>query len=239
MKTTSLKHLSLCLAILTLACVPTASALYNPTAGRWLSRDPAAELGGANLLGFLGNQGPNAIDKDGRVQVKRVFTSTNTCGGYRVDWEFRLDINIGTGPGWFVQEVIISKDERVPCAAQRVGLSIRYYEAWKLPPFVQGNLERTVTDTASLTSRPNTKGNNRSTGTIKYFDDSVTGDLNNPASGFRVGAVPGALALPSTYTQPSWWNSPPSRGEAVATRDAYTSWDCCCLPWYSRFTFTP
>ena len=35
---------------------------YNPSTGRWLSRDPIGEQGGPNLYGFVGNDGVNAID---------------------------------------------------------------------------------------------------------------------------------------------------------------------------------
>ena len=33
-----------------------AQAFYNPSTGRWLSRDPLAEKGGVNLCGFVANQ---------------------------------------------------------------------------------------------------------------------------------------------------------------------------------------
>jgi RHS repeat-associated protein len=35
---------------------------YNPTTGRWLSRDPIAEEGGVNLCGFVANTPVNAVD---------------------------------------------------------------------------------------------------------------------------------------------------------------------------------
>ena len=38
---------------------------YNPSTGRWLSRDPIGEKGGVNLYGFVGNQSPNLWDKLG------------------------------------------------------------------------------------------------------------------------------------------------------------------------------
>lgn len=39
---------------------------YDPTTGRWLSRDPIGEAGGLNLYGFVGNDPVNAVDTDGR-----------------------------------------------------------------------------------------------------------------------------------------------------------------------------
>ena len=47
-----------------------AMAYYNPSTGRWLSRDPIAERGGANLYGFVGNDGVNRVDRLGLVDVK-------------------------------------------------------------------------------------------------------------------------------------------------------------------------
>ena len=44
-----------------------ASAFYNPTAGRWLSRDPIEESGGKNLHGFAGNDPISKFDRDGRL----------------------------------------------------------------------------------------------------------------------------------------------------------------------------
>jgi hypothetical protein len=35
---------------------------YNADMGRWLNRDPIAEKGGANVYGFVGNDGVNRID---------------------------------------------------------------------------------------------------------------------------------------------------------------------------------
>ncbi|MCX8156482.1 MAG: hypothetical protein N3J91_08560 [Verrucomicrobiae bacterium] len=40
---------------------------YNPSTGRWPSRDPIAENGGLNLYGFVYNNPPNLVDKDGRI----------------------------------------------------------------------------------------------------------------------------------------------------------------------------
>jgi len=52
----------LCLWLMAL----TASAFYNPTAGRWLNRDPLGEYAGPNIYGFVGNDGVQKIDPDGR-----------------------------------------------------------------------------------------------------------------------------------------------------------------------------
>lgn len=62
MKTTlnRLKWLN-CLLML-LAGVISAQAFYNPTTGRWLSRDPIEEEGGANPYGHVGNNPVTGVD---------------------------------------------------------------------------------------------------------------------------------------------------------------------------------
>jgi|GEM_PF-1630975 len=42
---------------------------FNPSTGRWLSRDSIGELGGANLYGFIGNDPINGIDYLGYYRV--------------------------------------------------------------------------------------------------------------------------------------------------------------------------
>ena len=48
--------------VVLLACVDLAQAYYNPEAGRWLNRDPIEERGGANIYGFVANDGINKWD---------------------------------------------------------------------------------------------------------------------------------------------------------------------------------
>lgn len=43
-----------------------AQAFYNPSTGRWLSRDPIGEKGGKNLYGFVQNDANDYWDTDGR-----------------------------------------------------------------------------------------------------------------------------------------------------------------------------
>jgi len=44
---------------------------YNPSTGRWLSRDPADEIGGLNLYGMVGNDPINSIDPLGLWGTKQ------------------------------------------------------------------------------------------------------------------------------------------------------------------------
>jgi hypothetical protein len=66
MKTTLLRVLWLnCLLLLLVGVFP-AQAFYNPTSGRWLSRDPIEEKDGANVHGFAAGNPIGNADRDGR-----------------------------------------------------------------------------------------------------------------------------------------------------------------------------
>ena len=70
MKETSVMKLKLMLRLLLLAGLlsgfaPVAQAFYNPSAGRWLSRDPIGEHDGPNVYAFVRNNPSNLIDRNG------------------------------------------------------------------------------------------------------------------------------------------------------------------------------
>lgn len=64
MKTTRLQTTCLLTCLLFLAANP-ASAFYNASTGRWISRDPVGEPGGLNLYDFAANSALGRVDKDG------------------------------------------------------------------------------------------------------------------------------------------------------------------------------
>lgn len=53
--------------IFSLVFVSSTKAGYDPTIGRWLSRDPIAETGGLNLYGYVDNQPIRLIDPLGLI----------------------------------------------------------------------------------------------------------------------------------------------------------------------------
>jgi hypothetical protein len=55
------------IALLWLASAQTGWCFYNPSTGRWLSRDPIAEKGGLNLYGFTQNGPVNRMDYLGKT----------------------------------------------------------------------------------------------------------------------------------------------------------------------------
>jgi hypothetical protein len=58
--------LNLLWAAALLLSVDNARAFYNPSTGRWMSRDPLGENGGINLYGFAANRPIDWVDTDGR-----------------------------------------------------------------------------------------------------------------------------------------------------------------------------
>lgn len=74
--------------VVTLACVlwlsaHEAQAFYNPSTGRWLSRDPIGTRGGANLYSFTRNDGFNLIDLLGLKKGDGKYSDCG-CGKWKV-----------------------------------------------------------------------------------------------------------------------------------------------------------
>jgi hypothetical protein len=65
MKIQKLQLKLLAVALFTLLAAHTALAVYDPSTGRWLQRDPIGEAGGLNLYGFVGNSPLNRVDPFG------------------------------------------------------------------------------------------------------------------------------------------------------------------------------
>ena len=61
----ALRTISLASIALLILLTDTASAGYDPTKGRFISRDPIEESGGVNLYGFVGNRVVNMVDTIG------------------------------------------------------------------------------------------------------------------------------------------------------------------------------
>jgi hypothetical protein len=66
------------IALAWMALPASVAAFYNPSTGRWLSRDPVDEDGGFDLYGFVNNNPPNATDSLGLV----IETSCDTIDDY-------------------------------------------------------------------------------------------------------------------------------------------------------------
>src|SRR5215831_12916907 len=68
-----MKKLSLLFCLILPVLIPRAGhCFYNPSEGRWLSRDPIQENGGPDLQAFVGNNAANLVDPVGL----RIFVMT-------------------------------------------------------------------------------------------------------------------------------------------------------------------
>lgn len=78
-----------------------ALAFYNPSTGRWLSRDPIGEWGGANLYGFVSGNPLSYSDANGLVAKK--------CGveSFSVKWRQGITDKSGKPLGLFRIDVKI------------------------------------------------------------------------------------------------------------------------------------
>ncbi len=96
------KHgILLFVTVLMLTSLRHASAVYDPTEGRWLSRDPIGERGGINLYGYVGNGPVNYYDPSGLFgEGPAAGVVTRVLGGAAVGaGAGSLGLGVGAGPG--------------------------------------------------------------------------------------------------------------------------------------------
>jgi len=195
---------------------------YNPSTGRWPSRDPLEERGGMNLYCFDKNDGINVIDKDGRVTITKSGPAvTTTCGGYSVSFILQ---ETGNQTGYIVQEVTMD-DWFNACGGPPLKVRLHVWEAWP----VSGN-NPSITDVNSRGVTPNTRGVN----TVQKVAKFSTRDLKSDPT-WKPGTAPGNLV---TFTPPTWWGNPSEDG-GTAFGGIYQSWSCCCSPVYLIFLTNP
>jgi len=63
----------------------TVQAHYDPNIGRWISRDPIAEVGGVNLYWFVGNDGVNSSDLLGNERLTYTANIIHKRGAKALD----------------------------------------------------------------------------------------------------------------------------------------------------------
>jgi RHS repeat-associated protein len=63
---------------------------YDPNLGRWVSRDPAGESGGANLYAYVGNSPQNAVDPLG-LMLQGSVQATSTNPGLQLQLQAQQD----------------------------------------------------------------------------------------------------------------------------------------------------
>lgn len=158
------------------------------------------------------------------------------CGERNVQWVFALS-NAAPEDGYIVQH-IRSLETKATCPSDisytETTPKLEFWEAWKVKK--GDKLDWTTvrdawTDGSTRPADPNTSGTQTSLGTVKFFTKAVTGDLGDfgvaPVgnTAWGPGKVPTSGDLPSTPTEPSWFNGAATEGPAK--RWASSWWNCC------------
>jgi hypothetical protein len=172
-----------------------------------------------------------------RLSITRNSIARDTCGGRNVRWTFTLDAPAPTD-GYIVQRVrMLETIQNCPSDVRSISIRpvIEFWEAWKVRA---GGTHHQLhplygyTDSSVRPPAPGQSGCQATLGTLKFYPIATTGDLGDvgvapatPGSAWGPGRVPISSALPSTPTQPSWWNDPPVEGPA--RRWASSWWNCC------------
>jgi RHS repeat-associated protein len=222
----NMKNLNFSLTLLVgfLGSIESGQCFYNPHPGRWLSRDPIEENGGKNVLAFLGNTGANSFDIDGRITVTLKSKTVETCGGFRVEFEFQMDTR--NPEGYIVQEVTNEQDANKCSGARLTLVDDHWWEAWPVSAAPAGQ-SAFIKDTVNRPSIPDSRGNGKQVGKIRFFPKTITRELNTESGGWSPGGVASAGTLLSTKIQPTWWNSP-DQSEPEGTREVSYNYLCCC-----------
>jgi RHS repeat-associated protein len=222
---------------------------YAPQLGRWLSRDPIGERGGANLFAFVSNDPQSKVDSDGRLTITLKYFSKDhtTCGERGVSWIFRLDKSAPCD-GYLVQQVEKHEVEHTCDKSQIIATPIKltsvWWEAWpvsKGETVSDDTIKEGSTDMSNRLPSYDTCGSAVSHGTVKFYCKYTTGDLGgiqrpptDPPEpkwlldlGLGWGPYQAALSggLPGTLVKPIWWDSPSVEGPAYRWASSY--WNCC------------
>lgn len=242
----------LCLVLFTLACVSTASAFYNPTTGRWLTRDHFGEDGGENLYSYVDNAASDHYDPVGLAPAPRPpqnqlwlgveivrFPTLNTppcdgpgyCGEVTFEIRWRLQgRTFDLRPGYVIQAITIS-GTKTKCNATKANLvcgsgariPVTYWEAWGFAR--NADLSADGTDTFSWPDEMDSEGNLTFEATAAFYP------VDNLATGFvRNNPMTCAGSLLSTRTEPTGITT----ATATVKHSLKTEWDCCECNRYTR-----
>jgi len=217
---------------------------YSPNLGRWLSRDPIGEMGGANLHMFCNNAASVWIDVDGRGCIipwptpkpyeltfeEQKFTPAPAECGTKLKWEIEWKVSPDHA-GAVMQHVRIRANVHTCDTNEKIhthpywewgwGDSPSFWEAfssYNVPAGGNGAVKRAFgTDLWDVPILEGTYGEVVDRGTA-YFHEA-----------------PYNLWVPPVPEDKTWegqklWKSDPgvSRDSNKLTRSLKVSWNCCC-----------
>jgi hypothetical protein len=118
------------LACLLCSAAQDASAFYNSQTGRWLSRDPITEKGGANLHGFVKNNPISTCDNLGLLDYH--IENIDPTG----IWQVMLSDETVSGETFkgFRSRYILSRNPPCPCKKENIILVQAIRDAKGTPP---------------------------------------------------------------------------------------------------------
>jgi hypothetical protein len=243
-------HLNRTLTLVAASCAllvaREAFAFYNPQTGRWLSRDPVQERAERTLYTFVKNDPQDKADLRGALTISHIPRAGETlpCGGFKVDFEFRLDDPQNWAiDGYFVQEIRVTERFN-PCNRPNAPGSIArmrpFWEAFPNLPFlgIAWSFDTFYFLGAhGVGATPGSGGLlswHHAWGEVKFFAKTTTGFLEllwghgDPSSG----------DAPSTNTKPTWWDDDEAV-EGPASHSVISYWDCCCGKNISSYVIHP
>ncbi len=227
--------------LLILQGASTANAYYNPSSGRFLSRDPIMYPDGANA--YAAWYVPANVDPDGMLAVTVVETQQPKCNTKPavVRWLFSLE-NDAPCNGFIVQKVTV-KCGKSKCGDEIKTETYSYYEAWRVRKGKRtGDAFKGVDRFISSPSGCQ-KGTYEQTGEIRFYCNSAIpvgenynggapGDgINGWEKGRSYSSTPSncttsAGGLWSKEAEPSFWGSLSGVTE-YSYRWAKHDWNCC------------
>ena len=218
---------------------------YNPTDGRWLTRDPIGEQGGRNLYGFSRGNSVMYTDCLGLVwwgqqspppgqsvlSYKDIFYKADKCGHFR--WDIQWEVSNGEESGVVYQDVVMITRLIVCESGEKRGENGRHQESW--------NMKGSMRDTWSLVNI-NERVETKTKGTAVFM-----------AKAYYTSTKPSPSYTPNYYfygikieplckngickadnqhdlqgLDPVYLSNSPTVQSNIIERTLTVTWDCCC-----------
>jgi hypothetical protein len=234
-------------------------SFYNPSAGRWLSRDLVSEDTSKALSAFANNDPIGKFDLGGLLTVSTLSVDSRECQELAVKYRSQLD-HPALRKGYIVIKNTNYRklnyrceDPDCPVTGQdnkdvfweamfvEAGSDLDYLESifhWSDQALFQlgGSLQPSC-------------GYSSVSGEVRFYYKDTTGNLGNDladpgplAPGWHDRASPdpqhpAPTFVPYTWSEPRWWRNTPVEG--TGTRGSHISWACGCYCKYWEYEYWP